>query len=147
MMETAPTILVVDDETMVLDLCRALLERDGFRVILARDGVQAVEVFQEHWRRIALVVLDWTLPRLSGDDVFRTMFRINPDVRVLFCSGYPPEQIRSLGHARVFGYIAKPFHNRDFVSTIRHLVEGQSGVFAAAESAPPAASHRNGAGA
>lgn len=120
-METLHTILIVDDEPMVRDLCRMLLERHGYEVLSGEDGIQAVEVFQQHWRRIGLVVLDWTLPRISGEDVFQRMLRIDPEVRVLFCSGYPPEQIKSLGHARVFGYLAKPFHNRDFVNTVRHL--------------------------
>jgi DNA-binding response OmpR family regulator len=120
-METLHTILVVDDEPMVRDLCRMLLERHGYEVMTAEDGVRALEIFQEHWRQIGLVVLDWTLPRVSGDDAFRLMLAIDPEVRVLFCSGYPPEQIRALGHTRVFGYLAKPFHNRDFVNTVRHL--------------------------
>jgi DNA-binding response OmpR family regulator len=120
-METLHTVLVVDDEPMVRDLCRMLLEREGYEVLAAEDGVQALEVFQRHWRHIGLVILDWTLPRLSGDDTLRLMVDIDPEVRVLFCSGYPSEQINSLGHARVYGYLAKPFHNRDFVNTVRHL--------------------------
>lgn len=120
-METLHTVLVVDDEPMVRDLCQMLLERQGYEVMTAENGMRAVEIFQEHWRQIGLVVLDWTLPRLCGDDVFRLMVRIDLEVRVLFCSGYPPEQIRALGHVRVFGYLAKPFHNRDFINTVRHL--------------------------
>jgi DNA-binding response OmpR family regulator len=128
-METLHTILLVDDEPMVRDLCRMLLEREGFEVLEADNGVQAIELFQQNWRSIGLVILDWTLPRLSGDDAFRLMVQVDPEVRVLFCSGYPPEQIRSLGHTRVFGYLAKPFHNRDFVQTVRHLFgSAHSGV-------------------
>lgn len=120
-METLHTVLLVDDEPMVRDLCRMLLERQGYEVLAASDGLQAVEIFQDHWRQIGLVVLDWTLPRLSGDDVFRLMVRIDPEVRILFCSGYPPDYIRGLGHPCSFGYLAKPFHNRDFISTVGNL--------------------------
>jgi DNA-binding response OmpR family regulator len=120
-METLHTILLVDDEPMVRDLCRMLLERQGYEVLTAADGQQALDVFQEYWRQIGLVVLDWTLPRLSGDEVFRHMVQMDPEVRILFCSGYPPDHIRALGHPRIFGYLAKPFHNRDFVNTVRNL--------------------------
>jgi DNA-binding NtrC family response regulator len=122
-MDAPRTVLVVDDEPMVRDLCATLLRQQTYDVLLAENGVEAVEIFQRDHHRIGLVILDLTLPRLSGDDAFRLMLRINPEVRVLFCSGYPPELIKSLGHARVFGYISKPFHTRDFIQAVRDLME------------------------
>jgi two-component system cell cycle sensor histidine kinase/response regulator CckA len=137
-METLHTVLIVDDEPMVRDLCRMLLEREGYEVLTAGDGLHAVEIFQDHWRQIGLVVLDWTLPRFSGDEVFRLMIRIDPDVRILFCSGYPPDQIRAIGHPCTFGYLAKPFHNRDFIHTVWNLFGSHVGASAARDSAESA---------
>jgi DNA-binding NtrC family response regulator len=122
-MDAPRAVLVVDDEPMIRELCSTLLHQQGYDVFLAENGVEGVEVFARERHRIGLVILDLTLPRLSGDDAFREMLRIDDEVRVLFCSGYPPEQIKSLGHARVFGYISKPFHTRDFIQAVRDLVE------------------------
>jgi PAS domain S-box-containing protein len=81
------TVLVADDETAVRTLARTALEMAGYHVLLAADGVEAVETFRSAGR-VALVVLDASMPRLSGRQAFEAIRRIDPTVKVLFASGH-----------------------------------------------------------
>jgi CheY-like chemotaxis protein len=80
-------VLVADDEAAVRGLARTALEMAGYRVLLAADGVEAVEAFRSAGP-VALVVLDAGMPRLSGRQAFDAIRRIDPAVKVLFASGY-----------------------------------------------------------
>ena len=82
------TILVVEDEPHMLELVRLSAEKRGFRVFIAQNGEQAVELHQGHWKEIDAVVLDWGLPGLDGSAVFRKLKEINPKVTVIGVSGY-----------------------------------------------------------
>lgn len=121
--EPAPAVLLVDDEPLVRELGRAVLQRHGYRVLLAGDGAEAVELYRGEWQHIDLVILDLTMPELSGDDTLRRLSRINPKVRVLFCSGYPSERVKSLGHEQVVGFINKPFRNEELAGAVRAALE------------------------
>jgi two-component system cell cycle sensor histidine kinase/response regulator CckA len=81
------TILVVEDEPMISRLARRILERRGFAVLEAADGLAGVEVFASRAREIDLVLLDLTLPRLRGEEVLSRIRAIRPGVRVLVSSG------------------------------------------------------------
>jgi CheY-like chemotaxis protein len=118
----APTVLLVDDEPMVRELGRNVLERSGFQVLLAEDGTEAIDVYRHEMAHVDLVVLDLTMPSLSGDDTFRRLVKINPRVRVLFCSGYPSEHVRSLGQEQVVGFISKPYRNEDLLRAVRAAI-------------------------
>jgi len=85
---TGETLLVVEDEAHLLELVRLTAEKRGFRVFAAKDGVEAIEVYQEHWQEIDTVLLDWGLPRLGGSAVFRKLKEMNPRVKVIGVSGY-----------------------------------------------------------
>ena len=85
---TGETLLIVEDETHLLELVRLTAEKRGFRVFAAKDGVEAIEVYQEHWQEIDTVLLDWGLPRLGGSAVFRKLKEMNPRVKVIGVSGY-----------------------------------------------------------
>ena len=82
------TVLVADDEPAVRDLARAGLELAGFRVLLATDGVEAVEAFRAARDTVRAVVLDVGMPRMSGRQAFDAIRALDPAARVLFASGY-----------------------------------------------------------
>jgi len=77
----------VDDEPSIRTLAKRILEGQGYRVLLAEDGLDALETFAEMRQQIGLVILDLTMPRLSGQDTFRRLREIEPGVRVLLSSG------------------------------------------------------------
>ncbi len=104
------TVLVVDDEDMVLDLCTAMVEQLGFRTLRASDGREALEVFRRHAREISLIVLDLTMPRMDGVDAFHELKRIRGDVRVIVSSGFSEQEVSGRFEGdEPSGYIKKPF--------------------------------------
>jgi len=104
------TILVVDDEETIRTLGRNTLERKGFRVLTAADGREAVEVYREHLEEIRLVLLDMTMPHLSGEEVFREMRYLNPGIKVVLSSGYNEQEAtnRFVGKG-LAGFLQKPY--------------------------------------
>ena len=121
-----PTILLVDDESMIRDLGRVVLERAGFDVLTAEDGVEAVEVFGREYQRIALVVLDVTMPRMSGRDAFRFLLEIDPAARILFSTGFSDEHIAELDGA--VGLLGKPYRPHELLSAVQSALEAQPAV-------------------
>jgi hypothetical protein len=81
-------VMVADDEPAVRELARTALEMAGYRVLTARDGAEAVNVFRSSKERVALAVLDASMPQMSGRQVFDAIRQLDPGVRVLFASGY-----------------------------------------------------------
>ena len=107
------TVLVVDDEESVRTIAQQMLERMGFRVLLASDGIEAVEVFRKEesrGKRVACVLLDLTMPHMDGEEAFQELRRIRPDVMVVLASGYS-EQALSVRFADMglSGFLQKPY--------------------------------------
>ena len=104
------TVLLVDDEEDVRAVTAHMLERLGCSVLQAGDGREGVDVFRAHARRIDAVIVDLTLPRLSGDRVFREIRSIRPDACVILMSGYSDERATGgLAEAGLAGFLRKPF--------------------------------------
>ena len=103
-------VLIADDEDMVRDLCRAMVERLGYKVITAKDGEEAVKIFHEHAGEIVCVILDLTMPKLDGLAAYDEIRRINPDVKVIISSGYDEQETtgRFAGKG-LAGFIKKPY--------------------------------------
>jgi two-component system, cell cycle sensor histidine kinase and response regulator CckA len=116
------TILLADDEPMIRDLTTNILQRYGYQVLLAEDGLQALEIYERERDRIDLVILDLTMPRLSGDDTCRRLLALDPKCQILLSSGYFPEDL-TLIDPRVFGFLSKPYRHEELVSTVRAALE------------------------
>ncbi|MCI0641637.1 MAG: response regulator [Gemmataceae bacterium] len=117
-----PGILVVDDFGCVRDLLRIVLQHAGFRVWLAQDGPQAVELYKEHASEIDLVVLDLALPVWDGLVTATCLTQINPEVKFCIITGtqseYTQREILSYGALKVF---YKPFPLDKFVASVQEL--------------------------
>lgn len=119
-------ILLVEDEEMLRDLGVQILEGEGYRVLPARDGVEAVELFIANRDNIGLVVCDLGLPRMGGRDAFMKMKEIKPSVRAIVASGYLEPSIRSeILRAGVVDTIQKPYDFREMIEKI-HAVIGKA---------------------
>lgn len=118
-----PTILLVDDESMIRQLGQVVLDRAGFRVLTADDGVEAVEVFGREHDRIDLVILDVTMPRMSGRDAFRHLLEIEPAARILFSTGYSDEHIAELDGA--VGLLNKPYRPNELLTAVQSALVAQ----------------------
>ncbi|HVS40566.1 MAG TPA: ATP-binding protein, partial [Gemmataceae bacterium] len=113
------TVLLADDNEMLRSLGATILRRHSYRVLLAEDGQAAVEIYEREGDKIDLVVLDLTMPRLSGREALHRLRAINPRVRVLFASGYSAEQLTDSDHAHIHGFIAKPYRERDLIQAVQ----------------------------
>jgi two-component system, cell cycle sensor histidine kinase and response regulator CckA len=104
------TILVVDDEEVVRATAKAILERRDHRVLVACDGHEGVKIFKENRDHISAVLLDLTMPGMSGDEVLRAIREINAGIPVIISSGYNESEIMILFQGRnVDGFIQKPY--------------------------------------
>ncbi len=112
-------ILVVDDEDMVREVARKILEREGFNAVTARDGKEAVALFRERPDAFDLVVLDMAMPHMNGEETLIELQRIRPDVRVLLSSGYDESRVAGrLSQNGVMGFLQKPYKVAFFLETI-----------------------------
>jgi CheY-like chemotaxis protein len=103
-------VLVVDDDETVRLVAQHMLERGGFTVLTARDGSEGVSTFRAARDQIALVLLDLTMPALSGEEAFRAMRQLRPDVRVVLMSGHSSHELAArYGDEGLAGFIQKPF--------------------------------------
>jgi DNA-binding response OmpR family regulator len=121
-MPDSATILLVDDEDSIQKLLTYPLEREGFRVIQARDGEEALQRFEEEDGRIDLVVLDLMLPRLDGLEVCKRL-RASSTVPIIMLTARDDELDKVLGlELGADDYITKPFSIREFRSRVRALL-------------------------
>jgi CheY-like chemotaxis protein len=104
------TILVVDDEDVVLRTARTALERRGYGIVLAESGPAAIDTFRREKDRISLVVLDLSMPGMTGQQTLPHLRAIKPDVQVLVSSGYSEvEALRVFEGEQLAGFIQKPY--------------------------------------
>src|SRR5204863_2275000 len=114
------TIRLVEDEEMLRELGVSMLESEGFRVLAAKDGVEAVALFESHSDEIGVVVCDLGLPRLGGREAFLKMKESRPGVRAIIASGYLEPAIRSeMLKAGVIDTIQKPYDFNMLLDKIR----------------------------
>jgi len=117
------TVLLVDDEDMVLDVEKELLETLGYEVLTARDGKEAVEIYKKKWDNIDLVLMDMVMPNMSGGEAYDRMKEINPRVKVLLSSGYSIDREAKEILARdCDGFIQKPCTIKELSEKIREIV-------------------------
>ncbi len=117
------TILLVDDDAGVRTMTARMIESAGFDVLLAEDGDRAVEIFKAHSGEIAGVVLDLTMPVMNGEETFRQLQNIRPDVRVLLSSGYNEQGLALQFSGKGFaGFMHKPFLKKTLLSNLRNLM-------------------------
>lgn len=104
------TLLVIDDEELIRLTAKELLNILGYKVLLAEDGQQGLELFIQHQNTIDLVLTDMIMPRLNGKECFLAMQKVKPDVRVLMASGFPRDtDMEELKHLGLKGFIHKPY--------------------------------------
>ena len=103
-------VLLVDDENIVRDIGRAMLNDFGFKTITANDGKEALEIFRKKYEEISFVLMDLTMPHMDGEEAFREFRRIDPGVKVIICSGYNEQEVsqKFVGKG-LAGFLKKPF--------------------------------------
>ena len=127
-------ILLVDDEEILRDVGRELLEDLGYTVYLGENGADALDVFTAHRNEISLVILDIIMPKMGGQEAFLLLRQQAPELKVLFCSGFSSEgtgdELAMLGAC---GFIHKPYNRSELSRAVAEAMEGE-GMHAAKSS-------------
>jgi PAS domain S-box-containing protein len=118
------TILLVDDEALIVDVSKKMIEGLGYEVLPAKSGDEALKIYQRSHERIDIVILDMIMPYMNGGEVYNLMKEINPDVKVLLSSGYSlNEQAESILARGCNGFIQKPFDVAHLSHQIREVLD------------------------
>ena len=105
------TILIVDDEDMIIDVCSQILASLGYMPLLARSGKEAIDVYQRNRDRIVMVILDMIMPGMGGGETYDRLKKIDSEIRVLLSSGYSLDgQASEIIDRGCNGFIQKPFN-------------------------------------
>lgn len=124
--ETPPggdCILLADDNEATRLLCREILEEFGYAVLEAVDGEEALEKFREQGGRISMVILDVIMPKMNGREVHDAIRRMDPNIKILFYSGYAREVVISQGVLEEgMNYLSKPFTPKELLMKIREVL-------------------------
>jgi CheY-like chemotaxis protein len=122
-------IMIVDDSAEIRDMTAAILKRAGYRVILACDGAEAVNLFTQQGPEIRVVITDLKMPNLDGAALARVLYRINPAVRMLVVSGVAPGATPSTNpwpDNFAADFLAKPFKPDVLVKKVKELIHSSS---------------------
>ena len=118
------TLLLVDDEDMVLEVGEEILKELGYKVLTARSGKEAIEIYKAHKDEIAIVVLDMIMPVMGGGETYDRFKEINPDIKVLLSSGYSIDgQAQEIMDRGCNGFIQKPFNMRALSQEVRKILD------------------------
>jgi two-component system cell cycle sensor histidine kinase/response regulator CckA len=118
------TVLLVDDEDMIVDVAQRMLDKLGYKVFTARDGKEAIEVFRKHKEEIDVIVLDMIMPKMSGGEAFDRIKEIKPGIKVLLSSGYSINgQASEILNRGCNGFIQKPFNLQNLSKNLRSILE------------------------
>jgi two-component system cell cycle sensor histidine kinase/response regulator CckA len=118
------TILLVDDDERVRKMAAQMIERGGYQVITARSGEEALQTYVSRREDIALVILDLIMPGMGGKRCLDELLRMDPNVRVLFASGYSSDGIsQEEKRAGARGFICKPYDTIDILGAIRKVLD------------------------
>jgi CheY-like chemotaxis protein len=118
------TILIVDDHETIWDFLIEALQRLGYSVLLAENGLDAVEIYKENPKEVDLVLLDMVMPKLGGHQTFYKIKELDPDAKILLSSGYvSEEEVNDLLEQGAKGFLPKPHRIAVMAQEIRKILD------------------------
>lgn len=119
------TILIIDDESDIRELCRDMLEPLGYKTLLAGSGIEGINIIRMLKDEISLVILDMVMPKMGGSEVFQALKTIKPDIKVILCSGYSHEGFAGIDNLLKNGakmFVQKPFTQHSIAQAIKKVL-------------------------
>ena len=117
-------ILLVDDEAQVAELAAEMLAEEGYKVIVAHDGFEALRIYQQMGQQIGLVILDFFLPVMDGDAVFDELRGLNPNIAVVLSSGFAEQsKLGNMLAQGLRGFIPKPYSRAKLLEQVRSTLD------------------------
>ena len=118
------TVLLVDDEEDIINVGKNFLVKLGYKPLIARNGLEAVEIFRLYKDEISLVVLDLIMPKMSGKEAFREIKAIQSDARILISTGYAvDDKVDGFLNQGCQGFLQKPFSLNEFAMELRQILD------------------------
>lgn len=118
-------VLIVDDEEICLTIMSEMVKKVGLPVVLARDGLEAVQTFERHGAEICCILMDLQMPRMNGIDAFRHIRECNEKMPVIITSGYlTPQNLELLEPLNPAGYLNKPVSYQDLLDCLKRITAG-----------------------
>ena len=124
---TVGTVLMIDDNEVLCSAISIVLRTQGFRMLEAHDGRSGVDLFQVHEAAIDVIVMDLTLPRLSGREVLRQLQQIRPGVKVILTTSFSKDSTwRALGDLHPWGFLQKPYLSSELADLLHEACKPDS---------------------
>ncbi len=118
------TILVIDDEDYVRNLLKDILENNGYRVMLAGNGIEGINTYKKYSNEIDLVILDMIMPKMDGEETFNMLKKIDPKIKVVLSTGYiNDKRMQTILQTGIAGVVKKPFNMKDLLNTINNAIQ------------------------
>jgi CheY-like chemotaxis protein len=122
-------ILIVEDEVQVAELAAEMLTEEGYKVIIAHDGFEALKIYEKMGKEIGLVILDFFLPVMDGDAVFDELRNLNPDIDVVLSSGFAEQgKLGNMLAQGLRGFIPKPYSRARLLEQVRSTLDAAKQV-------------------
>ena len=117
-------LLVIEDEPAVAEIAAEMLAEEGYKVIVAHDGFEALKIYQGAGKQIGLVLLDFFLPVIDGDAVFDELRAVNPRINVVLTSGFAEQtKIAAMLARGLRGFIPKPYTRAKLLEQVRSTLD------------------------
>jgi two-component system, cell cycle sensor histidine kinase and response regulator CckA len=127
--DTSNTILIVEDESQVLEMVAGILSRGGYQVLSAKSGDEALQIGRDFSGSIDLVLTDIVMPGMSGGEVVRQLQQLKPEIHVLYMSGYTKYTMVGQGSLEsVRSFIWKPFSPDELLGKVREVLENPAEI-------------------
>ena len=140
--EGAPTVLIIDDDDAIRALAQWVAQRAGYRALTARDGPEGLESFRRASDSVRLVLLDLTMPRMTGAEVVSALHAMRTNVPVVLITGYGEDAVRDDEKIGVSGVLQKPFTPDDLRAVLERYLKNAAPSTASASPLPARASDR-----
>ncbi|AFM24570.1 response regulator [Desulfomonile tiedjei] len=121
--DRAKVILLVEDQEMVSNLIKRILESSGYVLITATDGKEAINLYQREMDKISLVILDLMMPKMGGETCIKELHKINPNLKILIASGRSLDaETKRLVETETRGFVKKPFTRTELLQMVRDIL-------------------------
>ncbi|WP_413198537.1 PAS domain S-box protein [Nostoc piscinale] len=120
-------ILVVDDEAKILEIATIVLENYNYQILTASNGIEAIALYAQHKHQIKAVLMDMIMPEMDGLTAILTLKKMNPQVKIIACSGFNPhEGLSEVVNANVQLVLPKPFTAQDLLNSLQHVLRDEN---------------------
>jgi nitrogen-specific signal transduction histidine kinase/ActR/RegA family two-component response regulator len=120
------TILFVEDEALLFETSKIALVSKGYKVLYAKDGLEALDEFRKHFKEIKLVLTDVDLPKLGGEKLVKALLEINPKLKIIFASGYIEPGVKAeILKSGAKAFLGKPYDHVSMLATVREVLDAK----------------------